>query len=99
MDTVQANAEGVDITLTILEDGAPLNLSSATTKEIFLKGPDGDSSAKTAAFVTDGVDGKIKYTTVEDDLDVAGVWLVQASIALDGNFRSSIGRFAVRENL
>lgn len=99
METVQANAEGVDIILTIIEDGAPLNLANATTKEIVLKGPDGDASAKTADFVTDGVDGKITYTTVEGDLDVAGVWQAQGNIALGGRFRTSIGRFAVRENL
>ena len=54
---------GTVFTLTIKDGSSVIDLSGATTKQIILRKPDRvTSSTKTASFVTDGSDGKIKYT-------------------------------------
>jgi hypothetical protein len=101
---IQLNAKGVDIIFAVQEDGAALDISTATGLKLFVKGPS-DSAAveKTATFVDDGSDGQIKYrTTSTSDTanDEAGEWKIQASFVL-GAFegRSSIEEYQVSANL
>ena len=97
---VQQGAVGTTLQLELLDDGAVVDVSSATTKEIILEKPDGSTVTKTAAFVTDGTDGKIKYTTIAGDLDQVGRWRIQGRIiSSSGNWPSEAGTFRVKANL
>ena len=91
---------GTVITVTVTESGTAKDISSATTKQFYMRDPNGDEVAKTAEFVTDGSDGQLKYTTIADDLDVAGTWWIQAKITPpSATFRTSIGEFEVGDNI
>lgn len=77
-----------------------IDLSSATTKEIILKKPSGKTVTKTASFVTDGIDGRISYLTIADDIDEVGVWQIQVHIVMpSSNWRSEVGSFRVKANV
>ena len=79
---------GTIFRLTIVDTaGAAINVSMATVKYIYFQKPDGTKKKKTAAFYTDGSDGKIQYTTVSGDIDQAGLWQVQ------GYVETSSGKF------
>ena len=73
---------GTIVRMTIKELGSVVDLSSATTKQLVFKKPSGTTVTKTAAFLTDGTDGIIEYTTQSGDIDVAGNWKVQANLVL-----------------
>lgn len=83
------------------EDDAIVDISSATTKEMIFKPPCGVPKTQTAAFVTDGTDGKIEYvTTAASDLDEAGTWYRSAHVVLtSGTWSSDWVAFEVRRNL
>lgn len=101
MEALQKSAIGVAIIATVKEDNAAVNVSSVTTKQLVLKKPDGSTVTKTAAFVTDGTDGKLQYVTISGDLDTAGTWEVQANVVFPSGFngRSDVQSFEVRDNL
>jgi len=85
-----------------LKDGASIvDVSGASTKQIIFKKPNGGTVEKDADFVTDGQDGKLKYTTLADDLDVIGVWKLQAYVVISGSgdWKSDVGEFTVYDNL
>ena len=69
-------------TLKETESEEILNISTATVKTILLKKPDGTVLTKTASFVTDGSDGKLKYKTISGDISIAGIWEAQAYIEM-----------------
>lgn len=83
------------------ENGAVVDISSATTLEMLLKPPVDAKMTKTAVFNTDGKDGKIKYVSLSTDFDEEGEWKVQARVVfVDGQVNSSIIRkFTVKGNL
>ena len=55
---------------------------------------------KTAVLTNTGVDGKMQYTTVADDLDIEGKWKIQGKVVLPtGTWRSDISSFKVYANL
>ena len=100
---VQLNTVKLVITLTVTDkSGNPIDISAATVKNILLK----DSLItktvypKVASFVTNGTDGKIRYTTQSGDLNSIGVWEVQGEID-SPNFtgRTSVERFKVVRNI
>lgn len=64
-----------------------INISTATTKQIEAKLPDGSLKIFTGAFTTDGVDGALQYTTASTgDLSQSGDWKFQGYVILaDGN--------------
>lgn len=71
--------------LVITQNGVPVDISSYTTREYFLTDPDGNvSSAKTAAFDTDGEDGALTYTFQDGDIDEGGRWKVRARLKKTG---------------
>lgn len=92
---------GTKIGVIIKEDDAIVDISAATTKEIFLEKPDKTKVTKTAQFETDGTDGKIYFLTlVDSDLDQAGNWKRQGHIITPtGEWRSSVIEFEVNENI
>ena len=83
MANIHKNDVGTVIEVIIKdEDNVAIDVSAATVKTIRLRNPAGTVMEKTAVFVTDGTDGKIKYTTVDGDLDATGDWRTQAYIEI-----------------
>lgn len=92
---------GTVLRLTMLDcDEVILPINDATVKEIILKKPDKTVITRTASFTTNGIDGKIEYITVLDDLDIKGTWNIQGRIVTpSGEWKSSIAKFKVIDNL
>lgn len=99
-DEIHVDDIGTNLVVTLSDGGTAVNLSSATTKQIILLAPDGTKLTKTATFVTDGTDGKIKYATIAGDLTQEGEWKLQAHVTmLTGEWRSDVQTFDVHPNL
>src|SRR5688572_23744786 len=99
-DNIQVGVIGLVITLTITEDDVAVNIASATTKQIKIRKPDGTLMTKTAAFTTNGSDGKVTYTTVADDIDLVGEYKAQAYVIMTGfTGHSTIVLFDAQRNL
>lgn len=82
------------------EDDTVINLATATVKQFIFRKPDHVEVVKAAALVTDGTDGKLQYTTIADDVDLAGDWQIQVYIENpSGKWHSDAQVFSVRENL
>lgn len=84
---LQQNDAGISVIITITEaDGStPVNLSLATSKTIYISKPNGSLVTGTASLVTDGTDGKIEYVTSPGDLDLVGMYKVQATYTVGLN--------------
>ena len=79
---------GTVFRLTIIDtDGTAIEVSTASVKYIYFQDPNGTRTQETAAFTTDGTDGKIQYTTTAGDIDLVGTWMVQ------GYVETSLGKF------
>lgn len=78
---VQKGDIGIDFVVTLIKqsDNTPLDVSSATTLQLKFRPIGGTTKTQTAAVVTDGTDGKIRYITASaSDLDVGSVnWEIQ----------------------
>lgn len=78
---------GVDLTYTVKENGAALDISAATGLTFNLITPKKELIIKTAVFDDDGTDGILKYAFVAADLprhrkDLVGLWLVEPHFTL-----------------
>jgi hypothetical protein len=99
-DEIHKNDVGTVFELTIKDGQATVDVSTTTAKQIIFRKPDGSTLTKTAAFVTDGTDGKIKYTTIAGDLDSSGIWEYQAKVTFSGGaWSADIKTFRVHDNL
>ena len=88
-----------ELTITT-EAGVAIDVSTATIKFIYLQKPDGTKLKKTAVFVTDGTNGKIKYTAVAGDIDQVGDWQIQGYVETsDGKFFTRKTKFEVLPTL
>lgn len=99
---LQKDAIGAQIQVTVVEDDVIVDLSTATTKTLYFRKPNGTTVSKTADFVTDGTDGKLKYVTESAFLDMAGMWNIQAYVQFPGGGyagRGAVGLFLVESNL
>jgi len=85
---IMAKSSGIIFTGTVKDKdtGAPINLTSATVKEFRLKPAHTKGVAKkaTASYVTNGSDGKLKFTTTTSTFDVVGSWYVQIYLVMTG---------------
>lgn len=82
------------------EDNNIVDVSAATTKQIWLIKPNNTILTKTASLYTDGTDGIIKYQCSSSDLDVTGVWSIQGYVVLSANpYHTNIETFKVYRNL
>jgi hypothetical protein len=96
----QLNDIGTKFLLTIQDTGTAVDLSTTTAKTIKFRKPSGTVLTKTASFNTDGVDGKIYYTSVSGDLNEVGRWTVQAVLTFGTLvYSSDVGTFLVGDNL
>lgn len=75
---------GTRITLTFKDGTSVVDISGASTKQIWIADPSGNVAKETATFTTDGSDGKIYYDLVALDIDEAGDWQVQGYIVTAG---------------
>lgn len=88
---------GTVLTVTIYENGTPANLLGATITFWFRK-PSGIAVSFAGAFVTDGSDGKVKWTSASGNLDEVGAWKYQIRVQLaPGDWRTTIADMDVLE--
>jgi hypothetical protein len=73
---------GTEIRLTVTDQGSSVDLTGAMELTILLRKPSGVVVEKAAALVGDATAGVINCYTAGDDLDEAGMYFVQARIAL-----------------
>lgn len=100
VDEIHEGDIGTSLEVTVKDGALAIDISSATTKDIFLEKPDGTVLTKAGVFVTDGSDGKVKYDTVDGDLDTVGNWRIQVHIVTaNGEWKSDIETFQVHANL
>ena len=91
---------GTVVEVTVKEGGSALDISSATTKNIIIKKPDGSKLTKAASFKTDGTDGIIKFTSLVTDFAASGDYKLQVYIVLpSGSWHSTRKSFIVEFNL
>lgn len=92
---------GCVITITVRdEDGTAVDLSGATAKSWTVQKPSGAQVTWAPVFTTTGTDGKLSYTSVANDLDQAGTWLVQVNLTfLTTSAKCDVVKFHVKENL
>lgn len=92
---------GTNIDVTLVDDGTPVNISAATTRQYKLKSPAGDVAVVNASFITDGTDGKLRHTLANPSIiTVAGRWELQVRVAgAGGDWHSDKYEFLVYENL
>lgn len=85
---------------TVKDNGVARDISSATLRQLIFQKPDETTVTKTATLTTDGTDGKMQYTTILNDLDQAGRWVVQGYIETPaGKWHTDFYRFTVYKNL
>lgn len=103
MSDIHLSDIGTLFQLTLLNNGAALDVSTASKKQIWFQKPNGVVLTKSATFATDGTNGVLQYTAVADDLDVAGDWQMQAYVEFGtpatSGWHSEIVRFTVSPNL
>lgn len=81
-NNIQVGAIGFLIELNIKAGNSPLDISSATTKNIIIEKPDSTILTASGSFVTDGTDGLLYYRTISGDLDQEGTYNVQAYLVM-----------------
>jgi len=92
---------GLIIEATIVDEfNEVVPISDATTKQLLLRSPRNVNNWRTAAFTTDGTDGKIRYATVADDLSMGGKWRLQARVITPSrDFHTSRHILEVEDNI
>lgn len=91
---------GTRITLTFKDGTSVVDISGASTKQVWIADPDGNVAKKTGTFTTDGTDGKIYYDLVANDIDAAGNWSVQGYIVTaSGTWYSDVKAMKVYANV
>src|SRR6056300_1272314 len=100
VEEIHYNDIGTIFELTLRDSDVIVDISSALSMQMHFKKPDGTTVTKTAVHTTDGIDGKMQYTTVDQDLDATGSWKVQGKIQLPvGTWSTDIQSFKVYKNL
>ena len=99
----QKNAINVDIKLTVKDSTTllPINISTSLVHDFIFERPDGTWFSRTASFATNGIDGKLIYTTAADDLDQTGHWGLQVELDFIGAYqgRTQFAEFNVLRNI
>lgn len=102
-DEIKAHVGDVGLVLKATvkdETETVVSIASATVLTIKLEDPFGVTTSKTAALLTDGTDGILKYATLAADLHTAGTWKAQGYVEMTGRkFHTSKKVFTVEENL
>jgi hypothetical protein len=78
---VHVGEVGIDLRLTLLDqDGEVFDISGATGRTLILEAPSGATRIVSAALLTDGTDGGLRYATQSGDIDEAGRWSLQGKV-------------------
>ena len=97
---IHVNDVGTTLVGTVLDSGVAVDISSASSIQMFIKKPDQSTMTKTASFDSSGADGKMKYVTVSGDIDQAGNYKVQGKVAIGtATYYSSVSTFKVYCNI
>lgn len=99
---VQVSSFGWNFDLRVVDSvGVPIDISAATTMEFLAKKPSASSSMiLAAAFITDGIDGRLRHVVATGEIDTVGTWQVQTHVIMPGaELFSSILFFDVKANL
>jgi hypothetical protein len=98
--TIHVGDIGTVILGTIQENDEPIDISTATVKELIFLRPDGIVLTRTANFSTDGADGKIAYAMIAGDLTQSGTWQYTGHVVMPASeWTSSEGTFEVAPGL
>jgi hypothetical protein len=62
------------------QDGDIVNIAGAVGRYFYFKRPDETVFRVSTTFTTDGTDGNMQYTTGYRDLDLPGLWTLQARV-------------------
>ena len=85
MDEITINDIGTDFRVTISEDDAVINISTATGLAVIFKKPDGTTLEVAAALFTDGVDGILSYQTSAGVIDQTGTWSYRGKVTFSAS--------------
>jgi hypothetical protein len=97
---IHENDRGLLYTATVMDADGVVDLSAATLIEYRFQKPDGSMLIVPVSLVTDGTDGKIKYSTQTTDFDQPGTWRHQVYIEFGPDEKySNITKFKVFPNL
>lgn len=97
---IHVQDQGTIFRVQLCDGTNPVDISSATDLQIDFRKADGTILNASATLTNGGTDGKLQYTTVADDLNIAGSWKIQAKVTLPaGTWKSDIGLFTVHSNL
>lgn len=91
---------GTIFNLTINDENSTIvNLSGADVSLIFRK-PDNNLLTKIPTLINSGIGGQITYVVIEGDLDLHGIWGLQAYVDYGGSgWYTDINEFKVYRNL
>lgn len=92
---------GTQLIVTVYDDGEIVDISGASSLVIIFKKPDGTVDTKFASLYTDGLDGKMVYTVINEDFfDAPGNYKIQGKVIIaGGTYYTSTGTFKVHCNL
>lgn len=91
---------GFSFNIQIISNFNTMDISEAVEKKVYFKKPDGTKINRNLSFFTNGTDGKLIYETVSGDIDLPGVWQMQANIVTPTDtWWTSIETFTVQGNL
>ena len=98
---LQVGAIGALITLSCIDDSGAVDLTTAATTEIVIRGPLGPRLTKAATVIGSATAGVIQWETVAGDLKHPGAYKAQAHVIFndDTEFWSSHLDFTVGPNL
>lgn len=76
IEGVVMDSFGINIEILLVDKSRePVDVSSFTDRKIFVRTPDNTKTVeRTLFFVTDGSDGRVRFTFGEGDLDRYGAW-------------------------
>jgi hypothetical protein len=96
---IHKNDVGTVIQATVQDGSAVVDISAATSTFVFKK-PSGSVVSQSGVLVTDGTDGKVKYTTESGFLDTIGTWHFQVKVVSGANmWYSDVHNFKVHRNV
>ena len=91
---------GSRLTLTFYDAASVVDISGASTKQVWISDPDGVCVKSGGTFTTDGTDGKLYYDSLAATFDQAGDWQVQGYVVTaTGTWHSDIQDLKVYANL
>lgn len=100
MSCIHKNDVGTAFIVTVTDDDAVVDISSATALQLVFRKPSGTTTTVSASLYTNGTDGKMVYTATSGLLDEAGAWRMQGIATFGSNvFHSDVEIFRVSENL